>query len=193
MFPLKTKYTIGYRHGDKTFYNASHIGVDLIVPEMTPIYAPQDGTVTHLFGVQGGQWVILTSSTGKHRFAHIKQYNASQGQSVRAGDIIAYSGGKKGEKYSGNSTNPHVHWDYNNGAFVDPMLENWEEDLMSQVNSTFRKYWKRQPLPKESKYFQKRIALGTIKDLNDLNSKMSFWYAMPRFLFILEMQKLHIY
>ena len=127
MFPLKTSYTIGYKHGDKTFYNASHVGVDLILQEMTPIYAPEDGVVNTFFGAQGGNWLSLQAKTRKHRFAHLKQYVAAKGQQVKEGNLIAYTGGKKGESYSGNSTTPHVHWDIElGGVYIDPLKILWD-------------------------------------------------------------------
>lgn len=132
MFPIKKPYTIGYRYGQKTFYNAVHIGIDIIVPEMTPVYAPEDGVVNTFFGAQGGQWLSLTTKTGKHRFAHLKQYAVVKGQRVKRGDVIAYTGGKKGAPYSGNSTNPHCHWDYAIGSkFVDPEAYSWDNEDMT--------------------------------------------------------------
>jgi len=49
MSPIKQPYKIGYRHGQKTFYNSSHLGVDIIVSEMTPVYAPDDGKCNTFF------------------------------------------------------------------------------------------------------------------------------------------------
>ena len=139
MSPIKQPYKIGYRHGQKTFYNSSHIGVDIIVPEMTPVYAPDDGKCNTFFGTQGGQWLSLQGKDRKHRFAHIKQYNVTKGQQVKRGDIIAYSGGKKGAVYSGNSTNPHVHWDVEvDGRYIDPLQIVWDNTPMPTEQETIR-------------------------------------------------------
>ncbi len=43
-YPLKNwrKIKRGYKFGEKTFYSEHHLGVDYIVPEGTPVFAPCD-------------------------------------------------------------------------------------------------------------------------------------------------------
>jgi murein DD-endopeptidase MepM/ murein hydrolase activator NlpD len=181
MFPIKDKYTIGYRHGQKTFYNSAHIGVDLWVPEMTKLYAPDDGMVNTFFGLQGGQWLSLTTSRGVHRFAHLKQYVALTGQ-VKRGDLIAYSGGQKGQWYSGNSTNPHAHWDILlEGKYIDPLQWSQPETLdqiRSGINQNFRNQFKRDPVKEDNDYFLSRIGQPEPFGINssfDLIEKLRYW------------------
>lgn len=64
-----------------------------------------------------------------------------------------------------------------------------EKDLLKRVNHVFRSVWGREPQPKESLYFQKRIAKDSIADEADLWAKAKWWYAMPRVFFIIEMQR----
>ncbi|KKN71732.1 hypothetical protein LCGC14_0417980 [marine sediment metagenome] len=63
-----------------------------------------------------------------------------------------------------------------------------KSELIKQVNSLFRSVWGRQPKEKESRYFQYRVA-GGVHTEEDLLRKMRFWHGLPRFLFILEMQR----
>jgi hypothetical protein len=128
MFPIKKPYTISYRHGQKTFYNAAHIGIDIMVPEETPVHAPGNGIVKNIFfGAQGGNWLSVEINGRTHRFAHLKAYKVQKGQSFKDGAILALTGGKKGAPYSGNSTNPHLHWDINDkGKYIDPLSISWD-------------------------------------------------------------------
>jgi hypothetical protein len=74
-------------------------------------------------GVCGGSITVRTAD-GKeqHRFCHLKKFNVSVGQEVKAGDVIALSGGEKGDPMKGNSTGAHLHWEKKlNGSLVDPM------------------------------------------------------------------------
>lgn len=177
MFPLKAKYRIGYKHGQKTFYNAAHIGVDLIVPEGTPIYAPDKGKINTFFGIQGGQWISLVTSLGKHRFAHVKEYKVKSGKMVQKGELLGLSGGRKGAPYSGNSTTAHVHWDTETKeGFINPLGLTWEEGY--DIPGLFNSIWKRKAAKGEIAYFERRIAGGSIKSVDRLKDIMAYWYSI---------------
>jgi murein DD-endopeptidase MepM/ murein hydrolase activator NlpD len=184
MFPIKDNHRLGYLHGSKTFYNAAHIGIDILVPEMTPLYAPESGRVTRVWGIQGGQWLYLDTGRARHRFAHLKQYNIVTGQQVKRGDIIALTGGAKGAWYSGNSTAPHVHWDISyEGRYVDPLTYNLKEDLETVrkgINQNFRNQFKREPIKDDNSYWLSRIGQPEPFGINssmDLIDKMKYWNA----------------
>lgn len=196
MFPIKKPYRIGYRHGQKTFYNAAHIGIDILVPEMTPGYAEEDGVINTFFGKEGGQWMSLTNDRAVHRHAHIKQYVAKKGQEVKKGDLIFYTGGKKGQWYSGNSTDPHVHWDIEvEGEFVDPEKYNTEETLdevRKSINTRFLKAFKREAVKEDNDYFLSRIGQLPPRGINsgaELENKMKYWAAQGTAKWLIERKK----
>lgn len=102
-----------------------HTGIDFGAPCGTPIYAPADGTVT-LAGqttvVWGGGnvlWIshgVIQGNALMTVFYHNSSVLVSQGQSVKRGQLVAYSGS------TGNSTGCHAHFEtWLNGTPVDPM------------------------------------------------------------------------
>ncbi|MFQ4147235.1 peptidoglycan DD-metalloendopeptidase family protein [Arthrobacter sp. LAPM80] len=106
------------------FYD--HTGIDFGAPCGTPIYAPADGTVT-LAGqttvVWGGGnvlWIshgVIQGNALMTVFYHNSSVLVSAGQSVKRGQLVAYSGN------TGNSTGCHAHFEtWLNGTPVDPML-----------------------------------------------------------------------
>jgi hypothetical protein len=102
----------------------THGGVDLGAPQGTPIAAPQDGVITTatMNGNTCGGMIVLQSGNVMHKFCHCSSINSRVGQEVRAGDIVAYSGGTKGTPGAGFTTGPHLHWEkYVAGRAVDPM------------------------------------------------------------------------
>lgn len=87
---------------------APHSGTDFGVPEGTPVRASKEGTVI--------KRRELTTSYGKYLFidhggglvtiyAHNSELLVNEGDTVKAGQIIAKSGN------TGNSTGPHCHWE----------------------------------------------------------------------------------
>lgn len=197
MFPIRPPYRVGYRHGQRTFYNAAHIGIDLLVPEMTPGYAEEDGVINTFFGREGGQWMSLTNPRGNvHRHAHIKQYVAKKGQQVKKGQLIFYTGGIKGAWYSGNSTDPHVHWDIMvEGKFVDPEDYSTVEtldDVRKSINGHFLNIFKRQPVKEDNDYFLSRIGQLPPVGINSsvqLIDKMKYWAAQTLAKWLAERKK----
>ena len=96
-----------------------HKGVDLAVPEGTPVYASDSGTVIVAeWSDSYGNYVIIDHENGfKTVYAHNSSLLVQEGQTVTKGTMIALSGN------TGNSTGPHVHFEirYNDTA-VDPEL-----------------------------------------------------------------------
>ncbi|WP_206762131.1 phage tail spike protein [Clostridium perfringens] len=87
---------------------APHSGIDFGVPEGTPVRVSKSGTVI--------KRRELTTSYGKYLFidhggglvtiyAHNSELLVNEGDTVKAGQIIAKSGN------TGNSTGPHCHWE----------------------------------------------------------------------------------
>lgn len=121
-YPLKNWHTLkrGYTFGVPTFYSDFHLGLDIIVPEGTQIFAPEAGDVTTMEGSEGGLTVWLKTKKHLYRFLHLSEL-PKEG-SVKAGAII----GKTGN--TGQSSGPHVHIDISKGElrlgerenFIDP-------------------------------------------------------------------------
>ena len=129
-----------FRNGKSDFSHTdnSHLGLDIILPPGTPLYAMGDGTVTSGIstnsnypgsidsqgnptdrGTGWGAWVQLKlsdsvsvldgyASVKKILYAHCSKI-VKQSGTVKKGDLIALSGGLVGENGSGNSQAPHLH------------------------------------------------------------------------------------
>jgi murein DD-endopeptidase len=87
-------------------------GVDFATPVGTPIYSPVAGSVRFEAGSGSGGYIIslaLADSPGYvMQFLHCSGFNGSN-RSVKAGELLGYTGGAKGAAGSGSSTGPHVH------------------------------------------------------------------------------------
>ena len=95
-----------------------HSGIDIGVPEGTPIKASQDGTVvlTGEFYLPG-KVIILSHGCGVYTYyAHLSKILVAEGDKVKAGQVIGLSGS------SGRATGPHLHFGlYLSGIKVDPL------------------------------------------------------------------------
>lgn len=96
-----------------TAYNGQgHDGVDFGAAIGTPVYAALDGVVegtgnTDLVcpGASFGKWIFIQHANGlSTMYAHLSLIKVSQGQTVRTGDIIGYTGA------TGFVTGPHLHF-----------------------------------------------------------------------------------
>lgn len=88
----------------------SHMGVDILAPTGTPIYAYEDGTVTRMNGNSlGGISLYLQGESGTlYYYTHLSGYvgGVDPGDRVAAGDHIAYNGD------TGNAAGiPHLHFE----------------------------------------------------------------------------------
>jgi murein DD-endopeptidase MepM/ murein hydrolase activator NlpD len=95
-----------------------HEGIDIAVPTGTPVRSAGAGTVIHAGWLGGyGNLVVVDHGNGlSTAYAHNSSFASSVGQSVAAGQVVAYSGN------TGNSSGPHVHFEVRvNGSAVDPL------------------------------------------------------------------------
>ena len=95
-----------------------HEGIDIMCPTGTPVRAAAAGTVIYAGWLGGyGNLVVVDHGGGlSTAYAHNSSFASSVGQSVAAGQVIAYSGN------TGNSSGPHVHFEVRvNGSAVDPL------------------------------------------------------------------------
>ena len=115
---------ISGRFGNQRIYNsdpkAPHSGMDIAVPEGTPVKAPADGIITFAspdLYLTGGT-VLLDHGFGlSSNFLHLSRIDVRVGERVRQGQIIGAAG------KTGRATGPHVHWGFNwFGTRLDPLL-----------------------------------------------------------------------
>jgi len=105
----------GYRWG------RMHEGIDISVPEGTPIRAAADGTVILMqseyeSGGYGNYTCIDHGGGLSTCYAHQSSFATSVGAQVSQGDLIGYSGN------TGHSTGPHLHFEVRiNGTATDPL------------------------------------------------------------------------
>ena len=93
-------------------------GINIAVPEGTPVRAAEGGTVVHADdALKGyGKLVLIRHTNGYVSvYAHNGELNVKRGESVKRGQVIAKSG------QSGNVTAPQLHFEIRKGATpVDP-------------------------------------------------------------------------
>lgn len=95
-----------------------HRGVDISVPEGTPVKAMKDGRVRFTGVMDGFGKVIWLEHGGDILtvYAHLSRVLVSEGERVRGEQVIAESGS------TGNVTAAHLHFEvWRNGREVDPV------------------------------------------------------------------------
>jgi murein DD-endopeptidase MepM/ murein hydrolase activator NlpD len=95
-----------------------HPGIDIGIPEGTPIHAAAAGTVIYCGWESGyGNLVVLDHHNGiATAYAHQSQIEVSCNQNVDQGQVIGLSG------CTGFCTGPHLHFEVRvNGVPVDPL------------------------------------------------------------------------
>jgi hypothetical protein len=83
-----------------------HRGVDLPLPEGTPIYAPANGTKVQCWWDDGGGGQVATLWVGpeKYQALHLQKGGCKSG-TFDQGEVIGYTGS------TGRGTGPHLHWE----------------------------------------------------------------------------------
>jgi murein DD-endopeptidase MepM/ murein hydrolase activator NlpD len=95
-----------------------HAGIDIAVPEGTPIRAADSGRVALMgwVGGYGNYTCIQHTASMSTCYGHQSSFSTSNGASVSQGQVIGLSGN------TGNSTGPHLHFEVRiNGTPVDPL------------------------------------------------------------------------
>lgn len=122
LFDIDLSSTLGMRNGKM------HNGIDINVPSGTPIYAPIDGVVMQINrSTQFGLTLTLQfqDEDGNYsiKFACLSSTTATMGQTVKAGELIANTGGDIGDKPNcGQSSGAHLHLEMYYGVVpINPM------------------------------------------------------------------------
>lgn len=97
----------------------AHHGLDIIVPQGSPVYAPAEGVVEEVVRTSkgDGNTVSIRHSGGYvTRYLHLDEIFVVKGQKVRRGGRIATVG------MSGNAYAPHLHYEVKfGGVYRDPV------------------------------------------------------------------------
>ncbi len=95
-----------------------HLGSDIGVGVGTTIYIKKPGTVIFAGNRDRsrpgwGNLVEIEHEDGSvTRYAHLSKINVNTNDAVSVGDLIGLTGGAKGAPGAGNSTGPHLHWEW---------------------------------------------------------------------------------
>lgn len=142
MFPLKNRKIVGYKFGDKTFYNDFHIGVDY-AKEGDEIFMPFTGRVTAGVGLQGGNTLYIRPDDRPEliRMLHLQKV-IKRGQ-VKEGELIGIVG-HTGLVSPPGPAGSHTHIDIskngklelnNTKNFLDPEKYDWKGEPMAQIKT----------------------------------------------------------
>ena len=107
-----------YRNGEAGSY---HSGIDIAVPQGTPVLAPADGVVVlasdRPFTLEGNLLVIDHGMGLSSELMHLSRIAVRAGDRIERGQLVAYSGA------TGRVTGPHLHWGLRwRNARIDPLL-----------------------------------------------------------------------
>ncbi|MFH8991870.1 M23 family metallopeptidase [Streptomyces sp. NPDC017940] len=104
--PLRRRYRVTSRYGVRGNWAAGHhTGIDLGVPNGTPVYAVGGGVVVlaRWSGAYGKAVTVRLKDRHYVVFGHLSRISVRQGQRIRPGARIGYSGA------TGRATGPHLH------------------------------------------------------------------------------------
>lgn len=130
MTTIRISSPFGWRtdpiNGERRFHN----GLDIALPQGTPIYALAPGRVIwrELNGPVNGTAVKIDHGGGvSSSYVHLSRLDIEPGQMVDRSRPIGLSGGARGSWGAGRSTGPHLHLILKiNGKPVDPLPKiNW--------------------------------------------------------------------
>ena len=115
---------ISGRFGNQRVYNvppkAPHSGMDIAVPEGTPVEAPAGGIVTFAdmdLYLTGGTLLIDHGHGVSSNFLHLSRIDVKPGDRVEQGQVVGAVG------KTGRATGPHLHWGLNwFNVRLDPLL-----------------------------------------------------------------------
>jgi murein DD-endopeptidase MepM/ murein hydrolase activator NlpD len=113
---------------DPSYYQAfgiNHYAVDIPGQQGSAIHAPADGyMIRYRDAGMGYSYIVLYHGEGMTTvYGHVTGCTLAEGQHIKRGDVVGYSGGAPGTKGAGwLTTGPHLHFEVRiNGNPVNPM------------------------------------------------------------------------
>ena len=134
-FPLPAQYRQnisslqGLRAGNEIYSTNYHNAIDIAVPIRTKVFAAKEGRVENVYPgsdngpiwkghpVYGGLIELVHDDGTRTLYAHLIRTDVREGDRVERGQIIGASGGQRGERGSGITSGPHLHF----SIYVDIM------------------------------------------------------------------------
>lgn len=100
---------------------SDHKGVDFTVKSGTPVYAPLDGVVISSRDTtpnRCGGFIELDHANCQTKFCHLRKFAVNEGQQVKRGQLIGYTGGGSKDPMRGTATGPHLHYEILNKSGI---------------------------------------------------------------------------
>lgn len=126
LFPLpgdKNSYTVTSLFGNRVHpifgQQSYHSGTDIAGPQGTDLLAVGNGKVV-LAEWYGGYGNAVILDLGEDLFVlygHMSNYNVTNGQTVKKGDVVGYMGS------TGNSTGSHLHLEFRQGGINGEVVD----------------------------------------------------------------------
>lgn len=110
--------------GLRGFWPDVHRGIDVYVPDGTPVQAMKDGTV-EFAGTMRGYGTVIVLRHGPNLetvYAHLSRIGVRTGDRVKGRQVIGWSG------HSGDATGPHLHFEVRRWGRAEdpvPLLGGW--------------------------------------------------------------------
>ncbi|MEQ1849360.1 MAG: peptidoglycan DD-metalloendopeptidase family protein [Candidatus Peribacteraceae bacterium] len=126
IWPVKGIITADFHDADYVHvFGVAHQAIDIAVVQGTPVKAITDGIVqaTRDGGALGYSYVLIGHRNGYASvYGHVSKFLVSPGDYVKAGQVIALSGGTPGTHGAGRmTTGAHLHLEVlHDGVHVDP-------------------------------------------------------------------------
>ena len=111
---MVSNFNITDYYGSTENRTRPHGGVDVATPTGTPVGFAEGGEILAAgrYGGYGNMMDVWLPNTGiQMRIAHLSSFVKKSGEFL-AGEVIAKTGGAKGDPGAGNSTGPHLHFEY---------------------------------------------------------------------------------
>jgi murein DD-endopeptidase MepM/ murein hydrolase activator NlpD len=131
---LRVSSPFGMRKNPVTGKRLLHNGIDIAIPQGTPLFAAAPGIVEDSdptcsrSGPNGGFVILRHADGSRSAYVHMSRVAVRNGQQVERWTQLGKSGGRKGDRCSGRSTGPHLHFIIrpNGKTAVNPIpLVNW--------------------------------------------------------------------
>ena len=111
---MVSNFNITDYYGSTENRTRPHGGVDVATPTGTPVGFSEGGEILAAgrYGGYGNMMDVWLPNTGiQMRIAHLSSFVKKSGEFL-AGEVLAKTGGAKGDPGAGNSTGPHLHFEY---------------------------------------------------------------------------------